>query len=494
MRKLQLTSRRVLATLMAVVLLAVLIPTVLTDKAMAADYVERDGEYYFWTEGGLRQLITDCPWGGIVHLVRDREGWRYDGTELIFTEDLTIPEAFHVKLGSADVSVAEGKTLTVEGTLELDAGNSVQGPGSLVYDNGTYIKTRDAGTLEEMNTALADAASAAESDGASGSVSITNNITADGDYTLTAGAMLQVETGYVLTVGGTLTVPAGAVLVNNGGVVCEAMVIADGGVVRNNSDAEIVKRDEANVGLYYGDKLTINGALYNKGTIGCGYRSSTMIEVGATNKTHLRDYERAIGEQTRALLKVHTSNYRIVGFAESVPLEDMAALGRKYDLPVIQDIGSGSLVELEQFGIRDEPTVQKSIRAGVDVVSFSGDKLLGGPQAGIIIGKREYIERFKRHPLARAMRVDKMTLAALNATLHAYLDGAEAVREIPTLAMLAADESTLHAKAALLQKVLADAGVGADLVAADDQVGGGSVPTQLLPAWAVMSSISSSVR
>lgn len=282
MRKLQLTSRRVLATLMAVVLLAVLIPTVLTDKAMAADYVERDGEYYFWTEGGLRQLIADCPWGGIVHLVRDREGWRYDGTELIFTEDLTIPEEFHVKMGSADVSVAEGKTLTVAGTLELDAGNSVRGPGSLVYDNGTYIKTRDAGTLEEMNTALADAASAAESDGASGSVSITNNITADGDYTLTAGAMLQVETGYVLTVGGTLTVPAGAVLVNNGGVVCEAMVIADGGVVRNNSDAEIVKRDEANVGLYYGDKLTINGALYNKGTIGCGYRSSTMIEVGAT--------------------------------------------------------------------------------------------------------------------------------------------------------------------------------------------------------------------
>lgn len=216
MRKLQLTSRRVLATLMAVVLLAVLIPTVLTDKAMAADYVERDGEYYFWTEGGLRQLIADCPWGGIVHLVRDREGWRYDGTELIFTEDLTIPEEFHVKLGSADVSVAEGKTLTVEGTLELDAGNSVQGPGSLVYDNGTYIKTRDVGTLEEMNTALADAASAAESDGASGSVSITNNITADGDYTLTAGAMLQVETGYVLTVGGTLTVPAGVFTLASG--------------------------------------------------------------------------------------------------------------------------------------------------------------------------------------------------------------------------------------------------------------------------------------
>ena len=211
----------------------------------------------------------------------------------------------------------------------------------------------------------------------------------------------------------------------------------------------------------------------------------TLREVGATNKTHLHDYERAIGEETRALLKVHTSNFRIVGFSESVPLEDMVALAAKYSLPVVQDIGSGSLVDLEQFGIHDEPTVQKSIRAGVDVVSFSGDKLLGGPQAGIIIGKKEYIDRFKRHPLARAMRVDKMTLAALHATLCAYLDGEQAVREIPTLAMLAADAPTLHAKAALLQKALADAGVASSVVAADDQVGGGSVPTQLLPTWAV---------
>ena len=258
-------------------------------------------------------------------------------------------------------------------------------------------------------------------------------------------------------------------------------------VVNNNAAAVLLILSELGCG---GEVIASRGELVE---IGGSFRipeimeqcGCTLREVGATNKTHLRDYERAIGEQTRALLKVHTSNYRIVGFAESVPLEDMAALGRKYDLPVIQDIGSGSLVELEQFGIRDEPTVQKSIRAGVDVVSFSGDKLLGGPQAGIIIGKREYIERFKRHPLARAMRVDKMTLAALHATLRAYLDPGEAVREIPTLAMLAADESALHAKAALLQKVLADAGVGARLVETNDQVGGGSVPTQLLPAWAV---------
>ena len=258
-------------------------------------------------------------------------------------------------------------------------------------------------------------------------------------------------------------------------------------VVNNNAAAVLLILSEIGCG---GEVVASRGELVEIGgsfripeiMMQCG---CTLREVGATNKTHLHDYERAIGEQTRALLKVHTSNYRIVGFSEAVPLEDMVALGKKYDLPVIQDIGSGSLVDLEQFGIHDEPTVQRSIRAGVDVVSFSGDKLLGGPQAGIIIGKKEYIDRFKSHPLARAMRVDKMTLAALRATLHAYLDPAEAVREIPTLSMLAADADALHAKAALLQKVLSDAGIGAELVEADDQVGGGSVPTQLLATWAV---------
>ena len=258
-------------------------------------------------------------------------------------------------------------------------------------------------------------------------------------------------------------------------------------VVNNNAAAVLLILSEIGCG---GEVIASRGELVEIGgsfripeiMMQCG---CTLREVGATNKTHLHDYERAIGEQTRALLKVHTSNYRIVGFSESVPLEEMVALGKQYDLPVIQDIGSGSLVDLEQFGIHDEPTVQRSIRAGVDVVSFSGDKLLGGPQAGIIIGKKEYIDRFKRHPLARAMRVDKMTLAALRETLHAYLDPAAAVREIPTLSMLAADTDSLHAKAALLQKVLADAGVSAELVETDDQVGGGSVPTQLLAAWAV---------
>ena len=211
----------------------------------------------------------------------------------------------------------------------------------------------------------------------------------------------------------------------------------------------------------------------------------TLREVGATNKTHRRDYEAAIGEQTRALLKVHTSNYRIVGFTESVSPAALAELGRSRSIPVIEDLGSGCLVDLAPLGLRDEPTVQASVKAGVDVSSFSGDKLLGGPQAGLIVGKREYIERIKKHPLARALRLDKMTLAALHATLSAYLDAEIAVREIPTLAMLSAGEDELHAKALRLQKALADTGVSSQLVRTGDAVGGGSAPAQELTGWAV---------
>ena len=187
----------------------------------------------------------------------------------------------------------------------------------------------------------------------------------------------------------------------------------------------------------------------------------TLCEVGATNKTHRRDYEAAIGEQTRALLKVHTSNYRIVGFTESVPREELAEIAHGHGLPLIEDLGSGAIVDLEPFGIRGEP------------------------QAGLIVGRREYIERIKKHPLARALRLDKMTLAALHATLSAYLDAEIAVREIPTLAMLSASEDKLHAKALRLQKLLADTGVSSQLVRTGDAVGGGSAPAQELTDWAV---------
>ena len=212
----------------------------------------------------------------------------------------------------------------------------------------------------------------------------------------------------------------------------------------------------------------------------CG---AQLKEVGATNKTHLYDYEQAINEHTKALMKVHTSNYRIVGFSETPALSDLVELGHRYGLPVIEDLGSGSLVNLEQFGIHGEPTVQDSLKAGVDVVSFSGDKLLGGPQAGIILGKQTYLDILKRHPLNRAMRVDKMTLAALEATLQSYdQDKAE---EIPIIGMLSAKEDALHQKAELLASLLAEAGIAADIVPTEGRVGGGSVPNQSLPSYAI---------
>ena len=211
----------------------------------------------------------------------------------------------------------------------------------------------------------------------------------------------------------------------------------------------------------------------------CG---AQLKEVGATNKTHLRDYERAISENTKALMKVHTSNYRIVGFSETPALADLVKLGHAHGLPVLEDLGSGCLVNLSDYGIHDEPSVQDSLKAGVDIVSFSGDKLLGGPQAGIILGKKAYMDKLKKHPLTRAMRVDKMTLAALEATLRSYESGHP--EEIPVLEMLSASPEALKAKAEKLTALMAEAGIPVSLVPVQGQVGGGSVPNQSLPSYA----------
>ena len=212
----------------------------------------------------------------------------------------------------------------------------------------------------------------------------------------------------------------------------------------------------------------------------CG---AQLKEVGATNKTHLRDYERAINANTKALMKVHTSNYRIVGFTETPSLSALVELGHQHNLPVIEDLGSGCLLNLTQFGIHDEPSVLDSLKAGVDVVSFSGDKLLGGPQAGIILGKKKYIDILKKHPLTRAMRVDKMTLAALEATLRSYESGNLA--EIPVLDMLSASSDMLQQKANKLASMLMESGVNASVVPVEGRVGGGSLPNHSLPSFAV---------
>jgi L-seryl-tRNA(Ser) seleniumtransferase len=211
-----------------------------------------------------------------------------------------------------------------------------------------------------------------------------------------------------------------------------------------------------------------------------------LIEVGTTNKTYLEDYEKAIGPETALLLKVHPSNFRILGFTASVNGEDLVELGRRYNLPVMEDLGSGNLIDLSRYGLGYEPTVQEAIRTGIDIVTFSGDKLLGGPQAGIILGKKYYIDALKKNPLMRAVRVDKLTIAALEATLKLYLDEEMALKEIPTLRMLAMPKEEIEKRAHELIRKIDQSTDKHDLwaITLEDgysQVGGGALPLEQIP-------------
>lgn len=210
-----------------------------------------------------------------------------------------------------------------------------------------------------------------------------------------------------------------------------------------------------------------------------------LREVGTTNKTHPQDYHAAITEATGAVLKVHTSNYRILGFTEEVDARALADIAHGHGLPLIYDLGSGALCDAARADLGDEPTVFQAMASGADVVCFSGDKLLGGPQAGIIAGKRELIERMKKNPLTRALRVDKMTLAALEATLRVYQDGERPYERIPILEMLTLPQEELRRRAQTLRDRLVQAGVDCECLPEHGQVGGGSVPTRLLPTFCV---------
>jgi len=213
-----------------------------------------------------------------------------------------------------------------------------------------------------------------------------------------------------------------------------------------------------------------------------------LVEVGTTNRTHMSDYEGAIRDETALLLKVHTSNYSMVGFTAEVPLKDLVALGAKYHLPVMKDLGSGSFVDFSKYGLIKEPTVQETVAAGADVVTFSGDKMLGGPQAGIIVGRKDALERIKKNPVNRALRIDKMTLAALEATLHLYRDESKAVSAIPTLRMLTLPPKLIANKAKRLRNRLKKQGddrLEAVIIDASSRVGGGALPLQELPTRCV---------
>ncbi len=213
-----------------------------------------------------------------------------------------------------------------------------------------------------------------------------------------------------------------------------------------------------------------------------------LREVGTTNRSYVRDYEAALGDDTAALLLVHTSNYRIVGFTEHVDLPELVALGREHGLPVIHDVGSGSLIDLTPLGVPDEPPVQTSVKAGADVVCFSGDKLIGGPQAGIIVGKKEWIEKIRKNPLARALRIDKVTCVALEATLKLYMEPDSLFAKVPTLGALTESLESIEQRATLLQRALDKVldGKGAALLLEDtSELGAGTLPTHGLPTLCV---------
>ena len=256
-------------------------------------------------------------------------------------------------------------------------------------------------------------------------------------------------------------------------------------VVNNNAAALLLAVDVLAAGrevvLSRGEMVEIGGS-FRVPEIMASSRA-VLCEVGTTNRTHLRDYAQAIGDRTGLLLKVHKSNFRVEGFTAEVSLAELATLGREHGIPVVEDRGSGTFVDLRAAGV-PEPEVWSGLREGADLVLFSGDKLLGGPQAGIVLGRRDLIERLRSSPLARALRVDKMTLAALHWTLSAILDGRE--REIPVLAMLLATEDELQARAERLARALRQSTpCPVSVERGSAPVGGGALPDVELPGVVV---------
>lgn len=263
---------------------------------------------------------------------------------------------------------------------------------------------------------------------------------------------------------------AAAIANNNAGATMLALAALGGG-----SEVIVSRGHLVEIGGSYRlpDVMTVSGAI--------------LREVGTTNKTRIADYENAIEENTAALMRVHTSNYVINGFTQEATLQELISLGRERGLPVIDDIGSGAMVDFSKYGIQDEPMARDSVAAGADVVLFSGDKLLGGPQAGIIVGKKKYIDMITKHPMMRALRVDKITLAALAATLKLYRDESTAESQVPLLSLLSASIENLKNRAERLapQIQALDCIESAEPTAGECFLGGGSVPTQRVDSYCV---------
>ena len=261
----------------------------------------------------------------------------------------------------------------------------------------------------------------------------------------------------------------------------------DGLVVNNNAAAVLLILDQfakdKEVILARGEMVEVGGSFRIPEVM--EKSGAQLVEVGATNKVYKKDYEKRINENTGMLLKVHTSNYKVMGFTEEVKLKELVELGKEYNLPVVEDLGSGIINDLSDLGLKDEPTVADKISQGADLVSFSGDKLLGGPQAGIIVGKEEYISKLKKNPLTRALRVDKFTLSSLEATLKAYIKE-EARETIPTLQMISEDIDIIKNKAQKLSDKLQEIDNEKIYIEIDKdaaKTGGGAFPIQKIPTY-----------
>lgn len=254
-------------------------------------------------------------------------------------------------------------------------------------------------------------------------------------------------------------------------------------VVNNNASAVLLSLNtlakEKEVIVSRGELVEVGGSFRIPSIMELS--GAKLNEVGSTNKTHLKDYEESINENTGAIMKVHTSNYKILGFTESVEVDKLSNLSKKYNVPLIEDLGSGVFIDLSKYGLSYEPTVLDSLKNGVDIVTFSGDKLLGGVQAGIIVGKKEYIQKMEKNQLTRALRVDKLTICALEATLRMYLDEENAIKNIPTLRMLTYSIQELEKKAVGLYDKIKDL-KDFDIKISDSksQVGGGSMPLEFI--------------
>jgi len=261
-------------------------------------------------------------------------------------------------------------------------------------------------------------------------------------------------------------------------------------VVNNNAAAVFLALNSlaegAEVIVSRGELIEIGGSFRIPDI--CAKSGAILREVGTTNRTRVADYAAAISDRTRAILRVHPSNFRVVGFAERPELADLAELAHQHQLLLLEDLGSGSMIDLEPFGIRDEPWAGPSIKAGVDVITFSGDKLLGGPQAGIVIGKREPLDKIRRNPLFRALRVDKLTIAALEATMAIYLRGD--LNEIPALRMLQTPHAALAERARKLAARIGEIpGYSVEVREGESVLGGGSTPGQSIPTTLVAISL-----